>query len=450
MNCSRIQNALQRSLILSGRRGLASAARLFVAVIVLAGVLGIAGCVGLAGKPGFSGNLSASPSSIDFGAVKVSSSNSQSIQLTNSGQNSVKITSAVASGSAFSMSGLTLPLTLTAGTDATFDVAFKPSTPGPESGTISIMTDSSPLPLVIGLSGTTGSENSSLKVTPEPVAFGPVTIGTTNSQTLRLSNTGSADAQISTVTTTGAGFRVGSITAPLTLHSGENTTFTAFFKPSISGNASGSISIASNAAGSPLVVGLSGMGEAATAQLKAHPANVDFGNVTVGTKHTEEVTLLNTGNVALEISSVSISGAGFSANGGSKVSLTPGQSVRVNIDFEAKKSGNARGALFVSSKALRSRLHVALSADGVSSEGKKHSVTLRWQPSTSRSVVGYFVYRSEASKGPFSKLNSVMDKATNYKDKTVVSGKTYFYVVAALGSNHRESGFSPEASVTIR
>ncbi len=447
MNCSRIQNALQRSSGLSGRCGAASAARLFAAAIVLAGVLGIAGCVGLAGKPGFSGNLSASPSSIDFGAVNVNSSNSQSIQLTNTGQNSVKITSAGVSGSAFSMSGLTLPLTLTAGTDATFDVAFKPSTPGSESGTISIMTDSSPLPLVISLSGTTGSGNSSLKVTPEPVAFGAVTVGTTNSQTLRLSNNGSSDAQISAVTTTGAGFRVGSITAPLTLHSGESATFTAFFKPSASGNASGSISIASNAAGSPLVVGLSGMGESAMAQLKAAPGSVNFGNVTVGTKHREEVTLLNTGNVALEISSVSVSGAGFSASGGSKVSLTPGQSIKVNIDFEAKKSGNARGALFVSSKALHSALQVGLLADAEPS-GRKHSVLLTWDASTS-AVVGYQVYRGTVSRGPYARLSSNVDRANSFKDSTIQSGRTYFYVVTSVASDHKESSFSRQVSVTV-
>ena len=78
-----------------------------------------------------------------------------------------------------------------------------------------------------------------------------------------------------------------------------------------------------------------------------------------------------------------------------------------------------------------------------------HSVTLSWTASTS-SVVGYNVYRSTVSGGPYTLMTTSGPVAGSpYTDSTVQAGVTYFYVVTAVDSNGNESAFSNEASTTV-
>jgi len=78
----------------------------------------------------------------------------------------------------------------------------------------------------------------------------------------------------------------------------------------------------------------------------------------------------------------------------------------------------------------------------------QHTVTLTWTASAS-SVVGYNVYRGAASGGPYSKINSVLEAATNYVDNTVQSGATYFYVVTSEDASAAESAFSNQVSAVV-
>ena len=77
-----------------------------------------------------------------------------------------------------------------------------------------------------------------------------------------------------------------------------------------------------------------------------------------------------------------------------------------------------------------------------------HSVTLTWTASTS-TVVGYNVYRSTVSGGPYTKLTSTADASTTYTDSAVTAGATYFYVVTSVDSSGVESANSSEVSATI-
>jgi len=79
--------------------------------------------------------------------------------------------------------------------------------------------------------------------------------------------------------------------------------------------------------------------------------------------------------------------------------------------------------------------------------GTPHSVTITWAQSVSR-VIGYNVYRADASGGNFTKLTSQPVFATKYTDLTVGAGKTYTYYVAAVNSNGVES--KPSENVTVQ
>jgi hypothetical protein len=62
-----------------------------------------------------------------------------------------------------------------------------------------------------------------------------------------------------------------------------------------------------------------------------------------------------------------------------------------------------------------------------------HVVSLSWTASTSSGVTGYQIARGTATTGPFTAIATV-GNASTYIDTTVVSGATYYYVVAAVVS----------------
>ncbi|MFY9661387.1 MAG: fibronectin type III domain-containing protein [Terriglobales bacterium] len=88
---------------------------------------------------------------------------------------------------------------------------------------------------------------------------------------------------------------------------------------------------------------------------------------------------------------------------------------------------------------------------GLAACHKPHSVTLGWDAPhvpPGASVLGYNVYRSDTSAGPFVKLASRVP-APPYEDRSVRSGHTYFYVVTALDQAGRESKFSQQIQAKI-
>ena len=83
------------------------------------------------------------------------------------------------------------------------------------------------------------------------------------------------------------------------------------------------LTISSNAGGSPHGVALSGSGVAApAAAITLNPTSLAYGNQTVGTVSAAKViTLTNSGNAALGISSIATTGAGFAATHNCSASL---------------------------------------------------------------------------------------------------------------------------------
>jgi len=83
----------------------------------------------LAGTATVSGQLAVSPATLSFGTVTVGQSKSLTASLTATGS-SITVSSANMSTSEFTISGLALPLTLTAGQSTSFTVTFKPQSSG--------------------------------------------------------------------------------------------------------------------------------------------------------------------------------------------------------------------------------------------------------------------------------------------------------------------------------
>ena len=80
--------------------------------------------------------------------------------------------------------------------------------------------------------------------------------------------------------------------------------------------------------------------------------------------------------------------------------------------------------------------------------GVSHSVSLGWTPSNSPNVVGYNVYRSTTSGGPYTKLTSSV-AGTSYTDTTVQAGKTYYYVATSVDNSSKESSYSNQTQAVV-
>jgi len=112
---------------------------------------------------------------------------------------------------------------------------------------------------------TVNAQTALLSSSSASVAFGSVNVSTTDAQTVTLTNAGNSSVTISNVVVGGAGFNASGGVLGLILSSGQTAALTATFDPSSAGNATGQITVTSNATNSPTVITLSGTGVAPTA-----------------------------------------------------------------------------------------------------------------------------------------------------------------------------------------
>jgi hypothetical protein len=394
---------------------------------------------------GVQGQLTASPMSEPFGNIQVGSTSSQTVTLTNGGSTSVTISQAAASGNGFGITGISLPLTLAAGQTSTFAITFIPAGPGAVNGSVTLNSNSATPVITISTSGT--GAQPAISTIPPNVTFNNVTIGLPNSQTIQIQNPGTASLTVSQANVSGAGYSISGLSLPATIAAGGSTTFNVAFAPSSTTPVSGSISLVNNSPNSPYTISLSGSGLAATHLLGASLTSLSFTNVTVGNNGTQNVTLTNNGNTPVNVSGFSISGAGFGATGvqtGTVIGV--GQTATLAVTFTPANTTPVVGAAVVTSDATNSPTTIVLSGTGV--QQVSHSMTLNWSASTS-TVVGYNVYRSTTSGGPYTLITSSPVAGTTYTDTTVQAGVTYFYVVTAVDSSGNESAYSNEASATV-
>ena len=215
--------------------------------------------IGLSGiGVGAQGRLSATPASASLGKVVVGENNSQTIRLSNSADGSVIISRINVVGSGFKLAGLTMPTVLASGKSATFNVLFAPVSSGNVTGTVSLISDAPNSPLTISLSGTGVAATPLLEASSSGLNFGTVTVDTTSSLSLTLTNRGNVDVTISKVAVSGAGFSQSGVAAGTILGPNQSTTLRVAFAPASAGSVNGDVAVNSNAATSAMMISLAG------------------------------------------------------------------------------------------------------------------------------------------------------------------------------------------------
>ncbi len=339
----------------------------FAVLAAILAIFDLSGCLGLVSQsppPPGSGQLSINPSSVAFGDVEVNTASTQTVILSNAGTGNLTVSQAAVSGAGFTTTGQTFPLTLSAGQSSSLSVQFAPTVTGSTTGSVSLVSNASTSPSSVSLNG--NGVRHHLSIIPSTVSFGNVMVGTANTQPVTLTNSGTANLNISQGSVTGAGFSMSGLSFPLSLAPGQSSTFNAQFAPTVSGSASGTVSINSNAHDSPTVASLAGSGTQAALSLS--PTSMSFGNVVVGSSGSQALKMTNTGTATLTISQASVTGTAFSLSGATfPLNINPGASSSLTVAFAPTTTGSASETLTIASNAPNSPASVALSGSGVQS-----------------------------------------------------------------------------------
>ncbi|HEY4428370.1 MAG TPA: choice-of-anchor D domain-containing protein [Solirubrobacteraceae bacterium] len=185
-----------------------------------------------------------------------------------------------------------------------------------------------------------------------PVLSGPATsfptttIGSTSQKTVTL--TANAHVTVSSLVSSTSQFKLGapSKVLPATMEPGDTIEVPVTFAPTGAGPIGGTLT-AETSTGKTYGFGLSGVGQAAAAQLEATPPLVTFGGTSVGEQLSGSVAFRNVGGKSLTIENVRVPGAPFGASGVPAVhsSIAPGASVTVTVTFEPKTVGMFSGEI---------------------------------------------------------------------------------------------------------
>ena len=325
------------------------------------------------------GATAVSPTSLAFGSQHVgTTSTAQTVTLRNTGNAALSITSLAltgTNGSNFAETN-TCGKSLAAGAHCTISVTFTPSASGNRTASLSITDNARGSPQRVSLSGTGTAAVVSLS--PTSLAFGSQAVGKTSTvHTVTLSNTGNAALSSTSLALTGtnASDFAQTNTCGSSVAAGAHCTISVTFKPSASGSRTASVRITDNASGSPQTVSLSGTGTqtaaaaaAAAAVVSLSPTSLAFGSQPVGTPSTAQtLTLSNTGNAALSITSLALTGSNasdFAQTNTCGSSVAGGANCTISVRFTPAASGTRSAAVTLTDNATGSPQKVSLSGTG--------------------------------------------------------------------------------------
>lgn len=197
-----------------------------------------------------------------------------------------------------------------------------------------------------------GATASQLVCTPPDLRFGVNVVGQTETLLVTVANTGTTSVTVSGITVSNLEFTTSSLGLPLVLLAGQSVDLTVSFTPTVVGWTSGTVKISSNASNPVLVLDVRGTG-ASSDPVTASPSAVSFGQVAIGTTSTVPVVFTNDRAWKVTLAALQITGSQFSSSGTSfPLTLSPGQSVTVNVIFTPQLAGTSGGSVFVSGPGL--------------------------------------------------------------------------------------------------
>jgi hypothetical protein len=300
-------------------------------------------------------NLSGASLSFSNQVVGTTSS-SQPVTLMNVGQADLTISGIVASGDFGQTNNCGTTLAATA--SCTINVTFTPTLRGTRNGAVTLTDNAPGSPHVIILQGSGIGPAATLS---PGLSFTGQLVGTTStSQPVTLSSVGETALSVNSISAAGDFGQTNN--CPASLPNGQSCTIQVTFTPTARGTRSGTLSVADNSTSSPEQVSVSGTGTAPVAALSR--TSLAFGSQILNVPVSNPVSLSNTGDATLAISSIA-AGGDFSQTNDCGTSLAPLAHCTITVTFQPTASGARLGSLTFTDSAADSPQSVSLSGTGV-------------------------------------------------------------------------------------
>ena len=313
-------------------------------------------------------------SASNFAATAGSSSATQIFSLINTGNQLLAINSISLAGpdaSSFSETNTCLA-TLAPNAHCSISITFNPSAAGTFTATLQVADNAPGSPQTLALNGTGVAPAPSVTFSPPALSFPSTNQGSSSApQMLTVISSGNTALNVSSVSLSGPNpldfSLTNNCTAPLA--PGSNCIISLVFTPTSAGQRVADLMIADDASGSPQTVALSGTGIAVLPALTFSPSSPSFPSTTQGTSSApQSVSVINSGNASLQISSVSLSGssaAEFNLSSNCAASLAPAASCTVSLIFSPLATGQSVAMLTITDDAPGSPQSAPISGTAV-------------------------------------------------------------------------------------
>jgi hypothetical protein len=223
-------------------------------------------------------------------------------------------------------------------------VTFTPQAVGYRTASLNIAYQGTGSPLALPIWGT--GVTTTVSLTPSSLTFPTQLIGSTSSpQPATLTNTGTQDVTISSISTKSPFTQTND--CPSTLSAGTKCDIFVRFAPHGKGAAKGTLSVSDDVTGSPQTVSLSGVGTV----VMFTPLGVNFGDQKVGKSSPPvPVKLFNKGKIALSITQITITGTNsgdFTEKNNCGQSVPAHGHCTITVTFTPSATGQRSGSVSV-------------------------------------------------------------------------------------------------------
>lgn len=329
--------------------------------------------VGLTGTGLPAAQLTVTPSQLNFGSIAVGSDSSpQTLTVSNPGIASLQGLAAAATGS-FSVGSGSCGSALAAGSSCSFTVTFTPKAAGNQSGSVTISSSSAGVaPVLVSVSGS-GLAPGSLALTPSPVDFSSIEIGSSSTpQIVTVTNGGGRSLSGLALSITGAEVQdflltANSCTTMTTLAAGASCGASITFTPSVAGGRQAFLTASSSTAGvASVTAALSGTG-LAPPLLSFAPSQLSFATTQTGqASGTQLLTLSNAGQTSISDLQLTVT-SGFALDPKQTTcatTLAAGANCIAGLQFYPSSSGALTGAVSATSRLTGASATAALAGTG--------------------------------------------------------------------------------------
>ncbi len=307
--------------------------------------------------------ITLSAGTVNFPDITVNSSILRSIYIKNNGNALLLISNITSDNSAFTVDSTSFSI---ASADShKVNITFTPTEAISYNASLTITHNASGNPSVVSLSGKGVSNPVAIfSLSASAINFSSVTINSSLQRSFYIRNEGSANLQVSNISSNDTSFKVDLNNFTVPPQDSHKVTIT--FTPTEAKNYNAVLTIAHNASGSPAAMNLTGKGTISpVAIFSITKTALNFGTLFTGSTTTQFFYIRNEGTANLNVTQISASDNVYSVDT-TNFTLVPRDSLKVTVTFKPTESKNYNLPLTILHNATGSPSTVNLTGTGFS------------------------------------------------------------------------------------